>query len=125
MLQLAFREQVIPADSIDAFRILDSREFGASAAILALARQLGLYQVLYSRAQPWVNAVLAMVVGRLVYAGSKLSPCNHHPNTCLWELCGIDEPDVDDHCCQPLDQLLARQRAIQKGRANLLVPTSH
>jgi hypothetical protein len=85
---------------------------------LAIAKQLGLHRVLYSRPEPWVNSALAMIVGRLVYAGSKLALCNHHPNTCLWELCGIeDPPDVDVHCYEPMDQLLQRQGAIQKTLA--------
>jgi transposase len=42
--------------------------------------------------------------------------CNHHPNTCLWELCGIAEPpDVDTHCYEPMDRLLQRQKAIQRN----------
>jgi hypothetical protein len=115
LLQLAFRERVVPVDDPQAFRILDSREYGASFAILAVAKQLGLHRVLYSRPQPWVNSALAMIVGRLVYAGSKLALCNHHPNTCLWELCGIAEPpDVDVHCYEPMDELLRRQTAIQR-----------
>jgi len=115
LLQLAFRERVVPVDDPQAFRILDSREYGASYAVLAIAKQLGLHRVLYSRAEPWVNAALAMIVGRLVYAGSKLALCNHHPNTCLWELCGIAEPPaVDTHCYAPMDRLLERQAAIQR-----------
>jgi hypothetical protein len=117
VLQLAFREQVVPLDDPQAFRIIHSREYGASAAILALAKQLGLHRALYSRAEPWVSGALAMIVGRLVYAGSKLSLCNHHGNTCLWELCGIESPDVDAHCYEPMDRLLERQEAIQRALA--------
>ena len=118
MLQLAFRDQVLPADSPEAFRVLASREFGASRALLQLARELGLHRMLYSRTEPWVDCVMAMIVGRIIYQGSKLSLCNQWPNTCLWELCGIhDRPDVEEHCYLPLDRLLERQRAIQKKLA--------
>jgi hypothetical protein len=118
LLQLAFRERVVPVDDPQAFQILNSREYGASHAILAVAKQLGLPRILYSRAQPWVSSALAMIVGRLVYAGSKLALCNHHPNTCLWELCGIDgTPGVEAHCYAPMDRLLQRQKAIQKALA--------
>jgi hypothetical protein len=118
ILQLAFRERVVPIDDPQAFEILESREYGASYSILAIAKQLGLHKVLYSRPEPWVNSLLAMIVGRLVYAGSKLSLCNHHANTCLWELCGIEgRPDVDVHCYEPMDRLLERQKAIQKRLA--------
>ncbi len=118
ILQLAFRERVVPVDDPQAFKILNSREYGASYSILAIAKQIGLHQALYSRPEPWVNRLLAMIVGRLVYAGSKLSLCNHHPNTCLWELCGVeDPPDVDVQCYEPMDKLLQRQPAIQKNLA--------
>jgi hypothetical protein len=36
LLQLAFRERVVPIDDPQAFRILDSREYGASHAILTI-----------------------------------------------------------------------------------------
>ncbi len=118
MLQLAFRQRVLPADSPEAFTVLSSREFGASHALLDLAKDLGLHRMLYSRSEPWVNSVLAMVIGRIVYQGSKLSLCNQFANTCLWELCGIEgRPDVDEHCYEPLDRLLERQSAIQKKLA--------
>ena len=41
LLQLAFREHVVATDSPQAFKILDSKEYGASAALLQLAKQLG------------------------------------------------------------------------------------
>jgi len=118
MLQLAFRQKVAPIDSPEAFRILASREFGASRALLQLAKDLGLHRALYSRTEPWVESALAMIVGRIVYQGSKLSLCNQWPNTCLWELCGVEgRPDVEDHCYLPMDRLLQRQSAIQKKLA--------
>ena len=118
LLQRAFREQVIPRDDPQAFKILHSQEYGASYAILAIAKQLGLHRVLYSRPEPCAQSLLAMIVGRLVYAGSKLSLCHHAPNTCLWELCGIEGlPDVESHCYAPMDNLLPRQGAIQKKLA--------
>jgi hypothetical protein len=126
ILQLAFRERVVPVDDPQAFKILSSREYGASYSILAIARQLGLHQALYSRSEPWVSSALAMIVGRLVYAGSKLSLCNFHPNTCLWELCGIeDAPDVDTQCYEPMDKLLQRQGAIQRTLARRHLDGGH
>jgi len=90
-LQLAFREKVVPAGDPRALRILSSKEYGASRALLELARDIGLHRVLYSRTEPWVECVLAMIVGRIVYQGSKLSLCNQWANTYLWELCGIED----------------------------------
>lgn len=115
LLQLAFRGKVLPDDDPRAFRILTSKEHGASRALLQLTKDIGLHRILYSRTEPWVDCVLAMIVGRIVYQGSKLSLCNQWENTSLWELCGIHgRPDVEDHCYLPLDRLLERQEAIQK-----------
>jgi hypothetical protein len=126
LLQLAFRERVVPLDDPRAFQILISREYGASYAILAIAKQVGLHRVLYSRTEPWVNGALAMIVGRLVYAGSKLALCNQHRNSWLWELCGIDErPDVEAHCYEPMDKLLQRQTAIQTTLARRHLTSGH
>ena len=125
-LQLAFREQVVPVDAPEAFKILNSREYGASYSILALAKQLGLPQILYSRPEPSVNNLLAMIIGRLVYAGSKLSLCNHAPNTCLWELNGVmEKPKVDVHCYLAMDKLLQRQSVIQKKLAHQHLQSGH
>ena len=41
MLQLAFRGEVAPVGSPEALRILSSREFGASNALLGLAKDIG------------------------------------------------------------------------------------
>ena len=118
MLQLAFREQVVPFDSPDATKVLSSRELGASRAVITIARKLGLHRILHSRSEPWVDAVLAMIAGRIVYQGSKLSLCNIWRDSCLWQLCGIDgRPQVEPHCYQPLDRLLERQKVIQSKLA--------
>jgi transposase len=118
LLQLGFRQQVIPESSPDAFRIIRSREWGASHAVLQLLKGLGLHRILYSRSEPWVDSVCAMIVGRIVFQGSKLGLCNRWEDTCLWELCAVQErPDVEERCYLPLDRLLKRQKAIQKKLA--------
>ena len=118
LIQAAFRGEVVPKDSPDAFQILSSKEYGASCALLALAKELGLPQMLYSRNEPWVNDCLAMIVGRILYAGSKLSLSHQWKSTVLWELCGVSGPvDVEEHCYEPMDRLLDRQKAIQKTLA--------
>ena len=118
LLQAAFRGAVKPTDAPEALRISNSKEYGASAALLALARELGLERAVYSRREAWVEDVMAMVVGRVVYAGSKLALSNQWKNTALWELCGVPGAvDVDEHCYAALDRLLARQGAIEKTLA--------
>jgi transposase len=67
-----------------------------------------------------------MVVGRVLFAGSKLSLCHRQLNSALWELCGVSgEPDVDRHCYEPMDRLLERQAAIQKTLAKRHLRNGH
>ncbi len=73
-----------------------------------------------------------MMIGRVIYAGSKLSLSQvglldsskrSGPRSTLWEICGIeDEVDVDTHCYEPMDRLLERQPAIQKALAEKHLP---
>ena len=80
-----------------------------------------------ARNEPWVKCALAMMIGRVIYAGSKWSLSQvgltesskrSGPRSALWEICGIEGPvDVDTHCYAPMDRLLERQPAIQKALA--------
>ena len=118
LIQAAFRGEVVPKDAPEAFQVLSSKEYGGASALLALAKELGLPQMIYSRNEPWVNDCLAMIIGRLLYAGSKLSLSHQWKSTVLWELCGVSGPvDVEQHCYEPMDRLLDRQKAIQKALA--------
>jgi hypothetical protein len=118
LLQAAFRGDVLPKNDPNALQTLASKEYGASFAILAFAKQLGLHTTLYSRPQQWVSDCLAMIVGRILYAGSKLSLSHQFKNTALWELCGVEGAvDVDMHCYEAMDRLLERQDAIQRTLA--------
>jgi hypothetical protein len=127
LLQAAFRGEVVPKAAPEALQLRCSKEYGASAALLALAKQLGLDRALYSRpSEPWVADVLAMIVGRVLYAGSKLALSHEAPNTALWELCGTQGPvDVERHCYEPMDRLLARQPAIQRTLAQKHLQNGH
>ena len=126
LLQAAFRGDVVAVGSPDAFQILSSREYGASHALLELARELGLPLLLYSRNQAWVGPALAMIIGRIVYAGSKLALSHQGPNTALWELCGVEgKVDVDKHCYEVMDRLLERQPAIQRALAEKHLQNGH
>jgi transposase len=126
LIQAAFQGKVVPQDDPHAFRCTDSKEYGASYAVLEMARQLDLDTILYSRHEPWVRDCLAMIVGRVVYAGSKLALTNQAKNSALWELCGVPgEVDVEDHCYKPMDRLLERQKAIQKALAKKHLRNGH
>lgn len=97
-----------------------SREYGASFALLGLARELGVDKMIYSRRTQWRENALAMIIGRIIYQGSKLSLVNLYRDTALWEQCGHQpdvRPDVDRDCYQAMDQLLSRRKSIQKSLA--------
>ena len=116
LIQAAFREDVTAKGQ---YKVSNSKEYGASYAILQLIKKLGLDKTIYSRpSEQWVQDCLAMIAGRLIYAGSKLSLSNMWKNTSLWELCGIEgNVDVDEHCYEPMDRLIERQDVIQKNLA--------
>ena len=126
VLQAAFRGDVVLKGSPEDFQLINSREYGASRALLELAKQLGLDRALYSRNEPWVRDCLAMIVGRLLYAGSKLALSNQWKNTTLWQQCGTEgKVDVDTHCYEALDRLLERQNAIQRTLASRHLKDGH
>jgi transposase len=115
LIQAAFRGAVSPQGAVESFELLGSKEYGASRALLKLAQELGLDRALYSRREAWVQDCLAMIVGRVIYSGSKLALSNEWKSTELWELCGVSGPvDVERHCYLPMDRLLERQAAVQR-----------
>ena len=100
--------------------IRNVREYGASATVIRMIDDLGLGKMIHSRPEPWKKDVMAMITGRMVYQGSKLSLTNLYNSSALWELAGHApgvRPDVETHCYKPLDCLLERQTAIQKALA--------
>jgi len=118
LVQAALRGDVVPKDSCEAMKSVESKEYGASCAVLAVARDIGLDKAIYSRREQWADDIMAMVAGRIVYAGSKLALSHQWKNTSLWELCGVSGPvDVDVHCYDALDRLLSRQKAIENALA--------
>jgi len=118
-IQAALRGDAKILTSEEDIRIISSKEYGASYAVLQLAKELGLDKTIYSKTnEQWVKDSLAMIAGRLVYAGSKLSLTNRYKDTALWELCGVEGVvDVDKHCYVAMDRLLERQPAIQQKLA--------
>jgi hypothetical protein len=61
---------------------------------------------------------MAMIIGRIVFAGSKLALSNCTDYSSLWEICGIQsEIDVNTHCYDAMDKLFKRQEAIQQSLA--------
>lgn len=126
LIQAAFRGEVMPKGSPEGFRTTESKEYGASRAVLSLARELGLDRAIYSRREDWVEDCLAMIAGRVVHAGSKLALSHWWRSSALWEQCGAEGPvDVDIHCYAPMDRLLARQKAIERTLAQRHLREGH
>ena len=104
----------------DEFKIIGSKEHGATYTLLEIAKQTGLDRMIYSRpSKQWVRDALAMIVGRAVYAGSKLALTRAVDDSTLWEQAGAGncEIDVNKHCYDAMDSLLSRKEAIQKALA--------
>jgi len=119
LIQAALKGEAKLLTAEDMPRAIESKEYGASYAVLQLAKELELDKAIYSKPnQQWVQDCLAMITGRLVYAGSKLSLSNRYKDTALWELCGVEGAvDVEEHCYASMDRLLERQEALQKKLA--------
>lgn len=95
----------------------NSYEYGASSAFLSLAKNIGLDKMIYSKQEEWRENVLAMIIGRITYQGSKLSLVNMYKDSALWELAGHKygiRPDVDKHCYASMDRLLERKTKIER-----------
>jgi len=115
-IQAAIQGKTIMKDD---FKIIRSREYGGTFACVALMKQLGLHTDIFSRpSEVWVRSCLAMIAGRLVYAGSKLSLSHCGSYSALWETCGVpDAVDVNTNCYDAMDKLFERQTVIQKKLA--------
>lgn len=116
IIQAVLRGETLTSDKVE---ILQSKEYGASAAVFKLAKALQLDKTIYSRtSEQWVQDALAMMAGRLIYAGSKLGLTRRTKDSALWELAGLDDSvQVVENCYEVMDRLLERQPSIQKTLA--------
>lgn len=116
MMKAAFEGDVIDKRDIV---LTGGREYGAGALLFDLAKKIGLDKIIYSRNEAWVKDAMAMIIGRIVYQGSKLSLSKAPEISCLWEICGVKDSviDADKRCYESMDQLTARQSSIQKKLA--------
>jgi len=93
-----------------------SYEYGGTLALRKLASQIGLDKAICSTKTQWRDDALAMIIGRVLYQGSKLSLVNMFKDTALWEIAGHEfgvRPDVKKHCYAPMDELLTRKNRIE------------
>ena len=94
-----------------------SYEYGASFSLKSLAKNIGLEQAIFSTKTQWREDVMAMVCGRIMFQGSKLSLINTFNDSALWELAGHNfgvRPDVKNNCYKPMDELLKRKKRIER-----------
>jgi transposase len=95
----------------------NSYEYGASFALRELSKQIGLDKAICSTNDQWREDILAMIIGRILYQGSKLSLVNTFRDTALWELAGHKygvRPNVEKNCYRPMDELLERKGRIER-----------
>ena len=109
-------------NKINAFELKNGNiyEYGASYVFKTLAKQIGLEQIISSTKSEWRENVMAMVIGRILFQGSKLSLVNQYMDTSLWELAGHKRgvrPNVEAHCYKPMDKLLERKTRIERKLA--------
>ena len=105
-------------NKINAFELKNGNiyEYGASYVFKTLAKQIGLEQIISSTKSEWRENVMTMVIGRILFQGSKLSLVNQYMDTSLWELAGHKRgvrPNVEEHCYKPMDKLLERKTRIE------------
>jgi transposase len=112
-MQAALQNKTIMKDDL---KLTQTREYGASFACVEIIKSLELHKDIFSRpAEEWVRACIAMIAGRLVFAGSKLALSHCSSYSELWRICGIESDiDVNVHCYDAMDRLFERQEAIQK-----------
>lgn len=116
LFQAALQGKVI---KIDEMNITRSREYGASNTLIQLIQSIGLDQMIYSRtSESWMKLVLGMIIGQLLYKGSKLSLTRIASFTTLWSQLGVEEMASDaNNLYDAMDELYKRQSAIQRKLA--------
>lgn len=95
-------------------------EYGASFALKALAKNIGLEEAIFSQKKQWREDVIAMITGRILFQGSKLKLINTFKDSALWELAGHtygERPDVEKNCYLAMDELLSRKNRIERKLA--------
>jgi hypothetical protein len=100
----------------DLFSTRRTMPHGHVEAILLAIRQLGLDSILSAKPGRERNLVLAMLVERILHAGSKLATTRLWHSTTLAEELGVVEATEDD-LYRAMDWLFARQDRIEKKLA--------
>lgn len=100
----------------DSFDILSTKAHGHVAAVLGAMRQFGLDRAISPRPSADRDRVVAMIIARLLNAGSKLKTTRWWRTTTLPEELGLENTDEDD-LYESMDWLLERQDSIEEALA--------
>jgi hypothetical protein len=100
----------------DAFAIERSLPHGHVAALIAMARRIGLDRLLSARPCRERDLVLALILERLIHPASKLATTRLWHATSLARELGVEDADVDA-LYGAMDWLLARQDRIERALA--------
>lgn len=106
---------------ISKIQILNSKEYGASAALLTFARFLKLDQLIHAVDTQWRENILAVIVGRLIYPDMTIFAINKNNETMLWKLCGHDSKRIytKENLHKDITKLLNRKKDIQNELADI------
>lgn len=106
------RGNTIPTENVD---LTNAREYGASQALFDLIKDIGMDKDIYPNTYySWVKLVYGMIIGRILYQGSKLSLSRISRFSNMWEMLGCQElASNPDNLYEAMDELLKRQDLIQ------------
>src|SRR5450759_3938189 len=107
-------ERLVPAEA--AWRIVRSTPHGHVAAVLGMARSLGLEALLDRRASRSRDLALGMVVARLLAPCSKLATARTFGQSTLGQVLDVADA-TEDELYGALDWLLARQARVERSLA--------
>ena len=104
----------------NSFEITKSRGHGQVMAVWGMAKKLGLPKIIGEKGEAERNIVLAMVISRILNAGSKLATARYlneeSGNTTLGEMLGLGEI-TEEELYKAMDWLGERQEKIEKKLA--------
>jgi hypothetical protein len=111
-------EQFTPASGLEVVR---SRGHGHVELVLEVIRDLGLDRALLARGGHHRDVVLALLVARVLFPGSKLAAVRSWTDTTLLEELALDKVSVQD-VYAAMDWLLTRQEAVQRALVQKHLP---
>jgi len=104
-------EEFTPAGGLEVVR---TRPHGHVALVLGLFRELGLDRMLLARGGRSRDIVVALIVARLLFPGSKLASTRAWADTTLLEELGLAGEVKVPEVYAAMDWLLTRQEAVQR-----------